>query len=164
MPLMADPLRGDEFVVRTMTSVARFFEVARPTLKDWRNRGMPVREDSRYDLREIFRWWKADKLPRIQHNQPKANTDNLEQQKLEIEVAHKRLKLQIDAGELVQRELAHAMVENMFHRVRTRLEAIPEELSSSLPPEIRATYIEDAKQKVRLVLREMENWSLEART
>jgi phage terminase Nu1 subunit (DNA packaging protein) len=159
---MVDPFRGDEFVVNTLTAVARFFSVARPTVTEWRNSGMPVRDDGRYDLSMIFHWWKdSEKGTRTKGTSSKPPA-SLETQKLEIEIAHKRLKLQMDAGELVNRELAYSTIESMFHRVRTRLEAIPEELSSSLPPDIRATYIEDSKQKIRLVLREMENWAIDS--
>ena len=152
---------GNEFCVSTLTAVQRFYGVSWPTIKEWRNQGMPVRDDRLYDLREIFRWWiDSEKFKRTTGCSIQPG-NSLEEEKLRIEVETKRLKLQNEARELVKRQNAYATIENMFHRVRTRLESIPEELSSSLPPETRAAYIDDAKQKIRLILREMEHWSIE---
>jgi phage terminase Nu1 subunit (DNA packaging protein) len=155
---------SDEFVVPTLAGVQRFFNCSHQTSKEWRNQGMPVRDDGKYDLKAIFDWWLSKgKWRHTSHGKEaiaKARAP-LEEQKLEVEVDHKRLKLARDKGELVERELAHATVEEMFHRVRTRLEAIPEELAASMPPEIRAAMVDDARSKIRLILRQMEHWSIE---
>lgn len=149
-----------EFVLPTLASVQRFFGISSATSKEWRRQGMPVDGRGRYNLRDIFHWWlesgKADRWAA-----KRSKNVSLDDEKLAIDIEIKRLKLQREAGELVERLAAYACLEQMFHRVRTRLEAIPEEIGSSFPPETRATVIDDVKSKIRLILREMEHWALE---
>lgn len=152
----------DEFVVDTLTAVQRFFAISRTAAKEWKNTGMPVREDGRYDLKAIFEWWLASEKFRYAVTAlEKSSEEDLERAKLQVEVDHKRLRYARELGELVLRESAKAAVSQMFHRVRSRLLAAPEELASSLPADIRAGYIADAKHKVSLILREMELWSFD---
>ena len=155
-------MKADEFVVETLTAVQRFFGVSRTSTKEWKNSGMPVRSDGRYDLKEVFDWWLAsERYTYAVTAGASQSSDDLEHAKLAIEVDHKRLKYLRELNELVDRGAAKAAVAQMFHRVRARLLAAPEELASSLPAEIRSGYIEDAKHRVSLVLREMEMWSFE---
>jgi hypothetical protein len=155
--------KKDEFVYDTLTAVQRFFSVSRTATKEWKNADMPVREDGRYDLKAIFDWWLAGEKYQyaVTAGASRRSPDDLETAKLEIEVDHKRLKYQRELGDLVQREAAKAAVAQMFHRVRARLMAAPEELASSLPADTRSGYIADAKHRISLILREMELWSFE---
>jgi hypothetical protein len=155
----------DEFVYDKLVTIQRFFGISRTASKDWKNSGMPVRSDGRYDLKEIFDWWKTTEkfAYAMGSHEPggRANGEDLETQKLAIEVDHRRLKYLRELNELVDRDAAKAAISQMFHRVRARLLAAPEELASSLPSDMRAAYIEDAKHRVSLILREMELWSFE---
>jgi len=151
----------DEFHVSTLGSVQRFFGISRPTVKEWKNQGMPSAHGS-YDLREIFKWWlSSGKFRHAAAAVMQKKGSSLDDEKLAIEIELKRLKLQREAGELVSRVAALATVESMFHRIRARLEAIPDELGASLPVNTRAVFIDDTKTKIRLILREMENWSMD---
>jgi hypothetical protein len=152
----------DEFVVDSLAAVQRFFGISRTAAKEWKNTGMPIREDGRYDLKAVYQWWLAGEKYRYAVAARDAESDDdLEHAKLQIEVDHKRLKYQRELGELVGRDAAKSAVVQLFHRVRARLQAAPEELTTSLPQEIRTTVIEDAKHRVALILREMDLWSFE---
>jgi phage terminase Nu1 subunit (DNA packaging protein) len=152
----------DEFVVDTLTAVQRFFSISRTAAKEWKNTGMPVREDGRYDLKAIHDWWLASEKYQyaVSAGQLKSE-DDLKRAKLQIEVDHNELKYLRARGELVNRDAAKAAISQLFHRVRSRLSAAPEELASSLPADVRTGYIEDAKHRVALILREMQLWSFE---
>lgn len=146
-------------VVNSMAEVASFFGISSTTIySSWKVRGMPG-SDGAYDLGEIARWYVKW--------QPKQGGDSggdktkteLECEKLEIENERRRLKLEMERGKLVLREATILEQEHVNHRIRSRLEAIPEELAASLPPELRADYLGDAKQKISLVLRELESYA-----
>ena len=49
----------------------------------------------------------------------------------------------------------------MFHRVCCRLQAIPAEVASSVPPNIRAATIVGWNEKISSVLLEMSKWEME---
>ena len=122
-------------------------------------------ERGHWPLDEIARW-------RIQYERERKSSRQIdpEQQdlksrlelaevlKAEADASLKELKLQLESGELVNREEAIATMEEMFHRVRARMESIPQELGTTFPPEMRSDLIADLRHKVRLVLREMEGW------
>ena len=153
--------KRDEVVVSTLTAVQRFFDKSETTVHAWKNQGMPVREDGRYSLKDIYDWYRSSgKMARVEGAELPADAA-LQKQKLEIDIASRRLKYNRELGALVDREAAKAAVTQLFHKVRTRLLAAPEELGSALPPDIRATYTADARHKIDLILKEMENWGNE---
>jgi predicted transcriptional regulator len=147
----------------TLAELAAFLGKSPHTVRHWlRHESFPRRDEQRgYDLAEVHHWVLAFEA-RKRKSAPQGEQTNaeLEHEKLQIDVAARKLKLQQQAGELVLRENAYSTIETMFHKVRTRLQAIPEELASSLPPEVRAEYVHDAKHKIRLILTEMSNWGI----
>ena len=56
-------------------------------------------------------------------------------------------------GKLVDRDAAKAAVKSEIHRARARILAIPEELGTSLPSELRSDFVADAKRKVEQILK-----------
>ena len=137
--------------------VAAFFDVSEETVRQWKKQGCPE-TSAPYDLAEIRRWREA----RLKRQWANAGTDasktELERQKLQIDNEHRLLRLRQDAGELVSREETKAEMVRMFHRLRGRLESIPEEIAASVPPALRDEVIATLRHKMRLVCKEIENW------
>lgn len=148
-----------------MPEVAEFFGVS-PTAvqRDWRRQGMPG-ENGRYPLNEIAKWKiqreRDQNRPKISDEQKslRERLDEAEVLKAEFDARLKELKVAEAEGRLIDKETAIAEIEEMFHRVRARLEQIPQELGTTIPPEIRADLIADMRHKLQLVLREMEGWA-----
>lgn len=134
------------------------------TIRSWREKGMPVESvdgDELYVVTDCVIWWAQYKELFPRHSSGGADPNDkeaLECEKLRLENARRELKLENERGRLVRRDDVFSQVEQMFHRIRSRLEAAPEELASSLPPELRADYLIDSRTKVALILREMEGW------
>ncbi len=143
-----------QLVVTTKRAVARLFNVRLETVIAWeKTRGMPVRSDGHYDLYDIMRWYEE------RQSVKKGGSHNtLAKEKLQLEIATKRLKLQKEAGELVSRAAAESKIETMFALVRTRLQAIPDELAATVPAKLRAQFVADCGHKIQLILRAMANW------
>lgn len=140
----------------TLVEVSQFFGVDRTTVTDWRNKGMPGIA-GKFPLDEIAQWLRKEVYPARNATKPAAdsNREELEEEKLRINNARDTLKLQREAGELVDRNVAVSMLETAFNTVRSRLEQLPEELSSAAPAEHRFDLLEDAKNKVASALREL---------
>ncbi len=159
----------DPWVVDKITLVAKFFGVTEGAVRKWINKGMPREHGERarhyrYDLSVIYVWRQQieeDARDASAPGQDDQESAELEREKERIDVAHRRLKYLNEAGKLILRDVAIGEIQNMLNRIRSRLEALPEELGSSMPPDVRADYIQDAKHKVRLVLTEIAGWATE---
>lgn len=139
--------------VKEVQEACRFFDVSREAFSQWRAAGMPVEKDGSFDLIKIMRWKiKARGITTASEQQLKC-------EKLEIQNAAARLKLREQQGELVSRTVVKAKLSDLFHRIRSRLEALPGELATVVAASQRTEFVADAKHKVRLVLREMQSWS-----
>ncbi|MHB8953342.1 MAG: hypothetical protein ACYC4U_10270 [Pirellulaceae bacterium] len=151
-------MKTKALTTKTLSDVARLFGVSGNTAKEWKNvRGMPVEPDGSFDLVAIHAWWRDRQAPK---EKPAETTKiDLEKRKLSVECERRELALEEARGKLVNRDLMKAAVREMFHRVRARLQAAPEELGSGLPAEIRPGYIEEAKHRVRLILQELNSWA-----
>jgi hypothetical protein len=116
--------------------------------------GMPG-APGRYSVGDASRW-------RAENINVKTTDDDsraeLEKAKLRIDIQRAQLKLELEAGRLVDRQAFEAKVLQMFHRVRSRLQAAPAEVGSSIPSECRAEVIADLQHKISLILTEMEHW------
>jgi len=87
-------------------------------------------------------------------------TSDLVREKLAEEVAMKRLKRLQAQGELVSRRAIKAEFAKVCATIRARLEAIPEEIGTAAPPDLQAQFIADTKNKIRLVLMELQQCSV----
>lgn len=143
----------------TLGDVAGFFGVELPTVKQWRcgPNPMPGNEGA-WPLDEIARWRvaKAQALVR-----DPGLLSELEKENLELANLRHRIKLRKEAGELVDRAAAKATIAQMFHRIRGRLQAMPEELASGMPGDLRNRLLVEIQDRMRLLLREMENWQFD---
>lgn len=151
---------------KDLKELAAFLGVSPNTIRHWfRRPDWPARDEERgFDLAKVHRWMlereKAKTKPVAAGDGDDKSAAQLAKDKLAVDVETRKLRLMKEAGELVLRKNAYATIEQMFHRVRTRLQAIPEELASSLPAEVRAEYVHDGKHKIRLILTEMANWGI----
>lgn len=143
------------WIVDSMALVAEFFGVGYDTIRTWGRNGMPGDRGS-YDLAEIYRWRKdRDEENEEATRQRESPRRNLEMKKLEIEVASKELALRKEAKSLIDRQAASAKISQVSNAIRGRLDALPQELASSLPAQFRVEFIADAKHKVRLVCQQL---------
>lgn len=156
--------KSSRWIVSSRSQVAEFFGVT-PTLvnRDWAHQGMPGSRGN-YPLDEIAQW-RDGRLRETLRPGPSQEDKDLQErleiaqvEKAEFDAKLQELKLRSARGELVNRDAAKAEVEEMFHRVRARLEQIPQEVAGTVPPELRADVIADWRHKVSLVLKEMEGW------
>lgn len=154
--------RGESrWVVSSMEAVAKFFGVTSTLVRrDWQNQGMPGSKDFGYPLDEIAQW--RDK--RLKESvgpveEARKRKQIAEALKAELDNRLTELRLAKEQGLMIDKESAMAEVREMFHRVRSRLEQLPQELGSTVAPEYRADFQADLKYKLQLVLKEMEGWA-----
>ncbi len=157
----APPAAGDAWTVKTLGDVARFFGLQLQTVKEWRTGSapdpMPGSEGS-WPLPEITRW-RLRKAMQVVREPGVISV--LEKENFEIRNGRQRLKYQQELGELVSREAAKSACEQMFARISNRLDDLPDELGASIAPEQRGEIIDDVRQKLFLMKKEMAHWSFE---
>jgi phage terminase Nu1 subunit (DNA packaging protein) len=143
------------FTVGTLDQVAGFFGVTRGTVSDWVKRGMPGKPKS-FRLDAIAKWVRAEIYPHhVRPQNGESTKAAAEQRKLMAEARTKELKLALLRGRLVERSAVMAENEQMFAKIKARLEAIPEEVGTSLPPALQQDIVSDWRYKLDLVLREL---------
>jgi hypothetical protein len=142
-----------EWTVRTLADVARFFGVATQTVKQWRIDPEPMPgEEGAWPLAEIVRWKLAKATA-----QARPAEGGVESRTKQIELERRQLKLAKERGELVSRVAAQQAIAGMFARLRTRLEALPDQLAtrpSERPEELR-TY---CASRIHQLCKELANW------
>lgn len=155
------------WVVTTIPQVAAFFGKKRRAVDEWKNHGMPWSK-GRYDLSAITAWLlerrenSAGHSPRVGGDELNGHDENLQQRmelaevlKAEADAALKMVKLRASLGELVERAIVEADIRTLFNQVRHRLQAIPEEVAGSFPPDVRLDLTLDLTTKLELVLQEL---------
>jgi hypothetical protein len=143
------------WIVARLQDVADFFGVQRDTVrKDWRDDGMPG-EEGRYKLDEIARW-KFDRLKAALQN---AAPTDLEEKKLHEEWRYKWLKNELTERNLVPRDAVVQEAAMVMQRIADRLQALPDELESELPGDVRVEVKRRMQERVTLVLKEMSEWT-----
>ena len=156
---------GGKVYARTIAGLVSELGITNTTYQDWRMQGCPDRESNGYPVGKIFRWYRERQLEKMfgtvedeEQKSLQARLELAEVLKAEHDAALKAIKLAEAEGRLIDKETALAEIEEIFHRVRARLEQIPQEVGTTIPPEIRADLIADMRHKIQLVLREMEAW------
>lgn len=135
----------------TLGRVAEFFGVQLQTVKQWRTGPKPMPgKPGAWPLDQIARW----RLSRAT-SQAGGGSQTLKRRKLELENASRMMRLRRDSGELVSRVHAKAAVEQLFHEIRGRLESIPEEMIASVPPELQPQLLDDWRDKIAGVLKQL---------
>jgi hypothetical protein len=150
---------ASRWVAKTRAEVAKVLGVGERQVAQYLADGCPG-EQGAYSLPEIIAWckshaWKPRRAAAINSD----DAAELELRQLQVKVERETLKLRTEAGELINRDSVLAAVEQIFVRVKNRVEAIPEELAAQLPANIRVEQLSAWKQKLALVLKEMEGWA-----
>lgn len=121
-----------------------------------------------YDISEVIIWQRKtiatlSKLKPIDTtpsgNGQAVNDDTkaeLERQQLRVDIAMKKLRHAALQDELVDRAAAKAAVTKLFHSVRGRLEAVPDEMVAVLPGEFRNDALADWRNQIQILLKELE--------
>ncbi len=154
------------FVANSLTEAASFFGVGKETLRTWISRGCPASvggagERGEYDLGAMLKWCRTNIWTARQSHETGDGGDGdeskaaLVREKLRVEIEQRQLSLARARGALVDREAAKAEVRRLFACVRARFEAVPGEMATAVPPDLRADVLADWKHRVRLVLKEL---------
>jgi phage terminase Nu1 subunit (DNA packaging protein) len=147
------------WVVGAVRDVAGFFGVSVETIAKWRQKGMPGKP-GKFPLDKIAQWVRETIYPRQGAGQNgELSKAAAEHRKLMAEARTKELKLALLRGRLVERSAVMAENEQMFAKIKARLEAIPEEVGTSLPPALQQDIVADWQYKLNLILREIAGWS-----
>ena len=141
------------WMVPTLAEVAAFWSVHEQTIKSWRGEGMPGAEGA-WPLNLIAQW-RIAKAERRGLAAGDENSQALLREKMRIDIERKQLELDEQKGLLGRKDEMLADVTEAFATVRTRLEAIPGEMASSLPPEIRDATLADWRGRIRVTLKEL---------
>lgn len=130
----SDPNR-DRWTESTLTGVAAFFGVALSTVKAWRaTRPQMPGTDGSWPLAEITRW-RHDRLM-VSDLTTDQKTATLEATRLANDA--KRLELDRSRGQLLDRGDVELWASTAIIEFREMVMALPERLSTSAPPEMRA--------------------------
>lgn len=138
--------------VRTLAEVAAFFDVALVTVGVWRQEGMPGGEGAWY-LPAITQW-RVAKAER-KHDTADESERASRRKTAAIKAARDELKLKAESGELVERSAVEGWVREAFSIIRARLQSLPGEIASGVPPDVRGGVLEEASSKVNAALREL---------
>lgn len=144
--------------VRTLQEIATISGISYTSVRGWAKvDGFPVRPDGTYSVWDIATW-RASRQQTIE--QPDDDADDRDELHKEIRNRRNLLRLREEAGELVSRTQALAEVTRMFNALRARLESIPDQIATGLPPELQPEIAADWKRHIELLCREIANWSL----
>lgn len=146
------PTRTRQYVVRSVNELAEFFGTSRQTIAAWKRRGMPQRRNG-YDLAAVAKWRLKEELSTAKPaDEADAKALNLLWQARTRELKFKHL-----IGELVRRDVVQSAISQLFNMIRQRLQAIPGELASGVPPEQRADVVLDLENRIAMILNQMAN-------
>ena len=150
-----------DFVVKSASEAGRFFDVSRQTIWEWRQRGMPVTTDDRFDLSAIAQWRETTRKRDQASNGSDldARQKLAEVKKLEAQARHADIRAKKAAGEVVNRDAIAALICIFVASVRTRIQAMPGEVATSIPLDFRHDLMIELEQKFGLILTEMSNWN-----
>lgn len=144
-------------IVTSQTALAAELRINRKQVQGYLARGMPG-HDGEYDTWACLDWLREPGNPWGRIAAKDEDKEELEKEQLRVKIDRDKLKLEKEAGSVVDREAILAKFTRMGHRIRSRLQAIPAEIGSSVPPDQRASIIATWKEKIVLVLSEIEHW------
>lgn len=153
-----------EIPVKGVPKLASVLRVGERTIHAWRNAGMPTRGRGEFELGEVIEWARAN-VWTSKVNDSTEEGERLraaELLKAEATAARAALRFRKEAGELIERAVAISLLCTQAAMVRTRLQAMPGEIASSFPPELRHDLMLELENKICLVLIDMRNQSTPA--
>lgn len=147
-------------ICENQNSIAAELRLSKKKVVEYLARGMPG-HTGEYDTRECLEWLRSPGNPWARVNGKDQTKDELEKRQLRVKCQRDELKLEKESGALVERKAVWSTVMQVFHRIRARFQAVPGELGSSIPPDQRAQVIATLKEKIVLILSELEHWEIE---
>lgn len=155
-----EPVPGaSRWLVATLGEVADFLGVEVQTVREWRTgRNAMPGDEGQWDLQEITQW-RCNRLKANAGNVKPPEILELERKELELDVAKKDLAHRSKRGDLVERAAVKAQLAEVLNRVRTDVEAIPSELSPSIPSALRSELTHQMEQQIGSILRKMSQQS-----
>lgn len=148
-------------IVTSQSLLANELRISLPMVKAYFARGMPNGARGEYDSGACIDWLREPGNPWGRIAAKDEDKEALEKEQLRVKIDRDKLKLERESGALVERKAVWSGVMQIFHRIRARFQAVPGELGSSVPPECRAQVIASMKEKIVLILSELEHWEIE---
>lgn len=120
-------------VVETQEDVAKCFGVSIRTVAYWAKDGLPVREDGRFELKDILRWKKEREDARANGNGVRKN--DWDEKDKQFKAMQRELDFRKKSGELVEeRDVSKAAFE-CARKIRDNFLMLPDRLSPILAAE-----------------------------
>lgn len=130
--------------------------MSKRSFQDWIAAGCP-----RGPVAAVRKWRAANKRqPRREDLLGLSPRARLELRKIREDIRARRLKTDQFAGLLMLRHEAEEAINALCLRVKSRLEALPDEIEMLLPPEVRAVVKREIANKIFLTLKEMAQWTI----
>lgn len=153
------PPEPSRWQARTLGEVAEFFGMQLQTVKEWRTGPQPMPgEEGKWPLNEIVQWREAKMRPGLRSEQDEKR-QAAEVRLKEIQARRAELKYRKEQGELVERSAVASVLARICTEIRTRLEAIPPEVGTTAPPDLRREIVRDVANKVAMALRKLSGLS-----
>lgn len=150
------------WVVDSLKLVAEFFGVAYGTARAWSMDGMPGSPKDGWDLAAALAW--RESRPGAQRAAASAGTGDLDEQLKTEQIRKHRLANDLKEGRLLDRHGVEQSAAELCLRVKTRLEAFPDEFEMRFPAETRIENKADLDHAVVQLLREMAAFRIGAET
>lgn len=145
---------SEDFLVKTLDKVARFFDLASDSIKAWRRSGMPGKP-GRWNLSEITLW-------KIRRMKSGGDDGGIRQEKTKVEIAKLQAQIQrlkhaseVDAGKLIDRTRVEAELALLLVNYRDFIMRTPDRLRPRLPIEFENQIVADIKHELRTALQEV---------
>jgi len=144
--------------VTSLAAIGREFDFAPETIsRRWKDGGMPIEPDGRYDLVSIGVWVGARRGGKGESEENPLTGPSLRKKEVDVEIKeeeliNRRRRNALAAGDYVQRASVDRLFANLFSFVRDELTRIPMELKASFPKNVRNDLVEQLRVRLNLVL------------
>lgn len=130
----------------TTTRLAQMFGINRKTIAQWRKEGLDVPEkvDGQEPLQAWREWFACHPESGHGNAKPRADRETLLCEKLEVEIAIKRIELEVESGKVVEKAKVRESMAALGSVIKTMLKKI----ANDLPPRIEG--MQAAQIKVEL--------------
>lgn len=146
-------------IFRTQAELATALGVKVRAVRENLAAGMPRETDGTYCYEDCLNWRLQNVHTRVGGiGGERPPMSDLEREKLEEEIRYKRLKNDQTEGLLVDRQAAEQEINAMLVRLKTRLEAAPDEMEMRFPAETRADNKAEFQNYVHNLLKEISSW------
>lgn len=127
-------------------------------------RKLPREADGTFDVENARKWMAANLngSKELRESSGEKKLDRLKEEtgKIREERLTKRLKRLMLRKRLIEKDKYDQRVAELCIRIKTRLEAIPDEMEMEFPVETRVDNKRSLENKIQNILREMSQWEL----